>query len=102
MFSALYFALLLVLIGALLHSAFRLRGGPKDYALADAFEAEGLGAKAYMLLRKRNRIDDINDQFLKYIALVDWKKEAEEFNALCESSLQGSSANLIKLPLDDN
>ncbi|WP_440053352.1 hypothetical protein ACSLBF_10425 [Pseudoalteromonas sp. T1lg65] len=99
MFSILYFVLLIVLTVNLLIAAFKLRGGPKDYVPEDSIQANDLGAKAYTLLRQRNNIDTMNDQYSRYVALVDWKDEAKAFNTRCESHVsQSKVANLIELP----
>ncbi|WP_128732636.1 hypothetical protein [Pseudoalteromonas sp. PS5] len=78
-------------------ASIKLRGGPKDYVHSDIFQDDRLGTKAYMLLRQRRDIDSMNDQFTKYMALVEWKDEADAFNILCESNFNNAhSSNLIE------
>ncbi|WP_046007413.1 hypothetical protein [Pseudoalteromonas rubra] len=101
MFSTLYCITLVILTGVLLRGAFALRGGPVDYIVEDSVDELGLGSKAYNLLRKRNRIENIKDQFAQYVALVEWKEEALAFNELCETQfLNRNISNLIQLPLE--
>ncbi|WP_419149685.1 hypothetical protein [Pseudoalteromonas 'SMAR'] len=97
MFSLIYFSGLIILSITIIMASVKLRGGPKDYVNSDAFQDDGLGSKAYVLLRQRRDIDSMNDQFTKYMALVEWKDEADAFNILCESSYKNTKpSNLIE------
>jgi len=95
MFSAVYFIMLVLLASLVLKDALKLRGGPKDYSRSDSNPDEGMGAKAYHLLRQRSNIDNIHDHQAKYIALMDWNDEADAFNLQCEKNF---SNNLFELP----